>query len=429
MKYWWVFIISMVLLSCYQDSKKKVHVNKKSQIIAKTICIDDSFPIERDTFTLTEIADSVVYIRMDTKIREGAQIIYVDSLILVHDGLGLQVFKHTGKKLYEIPIQGSMDALPGCSHFYLYALKEKEVQKYDYQGNLINTINLKNVPDTYYGYNFLAISDSLFAFSHPNIGINEYELFFIDAKGYLIASKKNTEPFVPLKGARLYDSYWRHSLFRTESGCRYLRCFSDTLWNISTEGKIAPFMIETIIEKLPIKYRMEYNGIDDNEYIKGTLNSEPEKKNAVRYFETSRFLIGEYKVGGHQRDLSDYLCYDKQCGKLLRMINKLSFDNPRFHYGIFNDYDGGLAFAPSTQSGEWLIMIDASDQNGEKRKYPKKLYQEGTIIQNYETSELVQYLYRSDVWEDDTKRHRINDFYKNFDDSKHSVLMLVRLKK
>lgn len=188
-------------------------------------------------------------------------------------------------------------------------------------------------------------------------------------------------------------------------------------------------LIETMIGKMAIEHRMEYNGMDNDTYIIETVNKEPEKKNGVRYFETSRFIIGEYKVGQHQRDWSDYICYDKHNKKWYQIINKFPSEGFLFHFGIFNDYDGGLAFAPSTQSGEWLIMVNASDQNGESRTKPKRLYQEGIIIQNRQTGEMEQYLYRSDVWKDAEKRNLLNKFYQDFNDDKHSVLMLVRLKK
>ena len=85
------------------------------------------------------------------------------------------------------------------------------------------------------------------------------------------------------------------------------------------------------------------------------------------------------------------------------MTNKFDYENKHalFHFGIFNDYDGGLAFAPSAQSGDYLIMVNASDQQGDRHKtLPKTLYQEGRIIPELVNKKPVsrQRQMRSDVY-------------------------------
>ena len=146
----------------------------------------------------------------------------------------------------------------------------------------------------------------------------------------------------------------------------------------------------------------------------------------MRHFETSRFHLVEYKIGGYSQMLSNYLVYDKNNKKLYRTNSQLTSalkEASLLHFGIFNDYDGGLAFAPSSQSGDYLVMVNASGQQGKYNTRPKTLYEEGRMNGG------KSYQVRSGVCKSSSHRQRLMDFFRDFDEKKHSMLMIVKPKK
>jgi hypothetical protein len=417
------------LCSC-QSPQKQVNYPQETENGIITLTAD--YPIEKDTLTLSEIADTVFYVKLQQQgISNNARIEYLDSLILVYDFFNLYTFNHYGKLLYKIEARGgSMDFLPDKSYFYLYTFMDECIRKYDLKGNILQTIHLKEKVDGY-RYSFLCLNDSLFVMSQNNEGNNPNELFFINGKGSIIERKANINQFQASEKSYFNNMDWRRSLFRGQNGCYYHRDYSDTLWKVHDDMTLQALLVENKIKKVPLEQRTEYSGKPMSDYITTTL---AEKLNVVRYYETSLYYIAEYKAGGHSRGLSNYLFYDKKTTKLYQVTNKFDYENKHalFHFGIFNDYDGGLAFAPSAQSGDYLIMVNASDQQGDRHKtLPKTLYQEGRIIPELVNKKPVsrQRQMRSDVYHDERHRDQLNEFFKDFNEKEHTMLMFVKLKK
>ncbi len=77
-------------------------------------------------------------------------------------------------------------------------------------------------------------------------------------------------------------------------------------------------------------------------------------------------------------------------------------------------------------------MVNASDQQGDRHKtLPKTLYQEGRIIPELVNKKPVsrQRQMRSDVYHDERHRDQLNEFFKDFNEKEHTMLMFVKLKK
>jgi hypothetical protein len=68
-------------------------------------------------------------------------------------------------------------------------------------------------------------------------------------------------------------------------------------------------------------------------------------------------MIVIYNLGHISQTLPNYLLYDKQTKELYNHKQRLIFENGRFHFGFFNDYDGGLPFNPDYCSDEYLIGV------------------------------------------------------------------------
>ena len=121
-----------------------------------------------------------------------------------------------------------------------------------------------------------------------------------------------------------------------------------------------------------------------------------------------------------------YWLYDRAEGTLSRagITTQQGIDAHTFHFGIFNDYDGGLGFAPLCQSGDYLIMVNAGTvQPSSFSNCPKYLYEKGRELFG-ET-----YPCRSDVAASAQKEAAVKAFFRDFDDEKDTMLMIVKLKK
>lgn len=418
------FFLMYVLLSCSNSSIQAFEEAGQNTLGYGAIILPTDYPEEKDTLRLSELVDTLFYVRLEHPgLTDDCQVNYLDSLILVYDNQAVMAFDVDGKLLYQLPEKlGCLDVLPEGASFYLYNFRDRIIKKYGFDGKERATIRLGSEIDTY-GRNFVALSDTLFAISMMNVGYNPYELYFVNGEGKIIHRVKNREPYQPPIDVRVHHTIWHHRLFRNEDGCRYYPSYSDTLYEVRKDATIHPVMVENKISKIPLKYRLEYSGQDFNQFVQEMIDK---GWNSVRHFETSRFHLVEYKIGGYSQMLSNYLVYDKNNKKLYRTNSQLTSALKKaslLHFGIFNDYDGGLAFAPSSQSGDYLIMVNASGQQGKYNTRPKTLYEEGRMNGG------KSYQVRSGVCKSSSHRQRLMDFFRDFDEKKYSMLMIVKPKK
>lgn len=382
------------------------------------------YPESTDTLKLSQIADTVFYVNIPYK---GGieQVQYIDSLIFVQSGDNILVFNQSNELLYKVPMASTscFDLRREVSKFYVYdSFKANEIKEYDFKGNLLRSIRLKTDEKGFYGASFLAVNDSLFAISRLNEGSNENELFFVNGRGKRVGYKRNAEPFVRGSNARTLNEIWPRTLFRTSEGLRYHRCYRDTLFAIEQDMALTPVVIEQKISKVPIEKRLECVGGDEMEYLNYCAEN---NKYAVRTFDNSRYYIAEYLLGKSSDELPNYMVYDKLTGKLNRVIIDLEhgYDIGQFHFGIFNDYDGGLAFTPMYQSGDYLIMLNAGRAQGWGKDFPKTLYTDGKQIKG------KQYSCKSNVYRTINDKKRADDFFNNLNEKENTMLMIVKLKK
>lgn len=408
-------------LSC-QSKKEDVILNSES--IDSVSILQANHPESLDTLKLSQIADTVFYINLPYKGRIN-QVQYLDSLIFVQSMDYIFAFNQSAELLYKVPINSGscFDLRSGQSKFYIYDIfKSNEIKEYDFKGNELRKIRLKTDEKGFYGASFLAVNDSLFAISRLNDGSNENELFFVNSKGRKIGYIKNMESYVPARNALTHNEIWPRTLFRTNKGLRYHRCYRDTLFAIESDMTLYPVLIEQKISKVPIEKRIECVGGDMMEYLNYCHEN---KKYAVRIFENSRYYIAEYLLGRSSNMLPNYLVYDKKTDKLNRVENNLSrgFETHQLHFGIFNDYDGALAFTPLYQSGDYLIMVNGGEAQGRGSSFPKALYKRGKRIEN------EQYPCRSDVYRSVDDKKRAVTFFDSLDEENDTMLMIVKLKR
>ncbi len=374
-----------------------------------------------DDAKLTEIIDTLFYVALDyPKMNTILQVHLHDNLILINDSKSVIFFNRQGKYLNAVPLQnGSMDIAGNT--LYTFQFLDKTISAYDFKGKKLWE-NRLNYPDEtgYMGYYFSSVTPNLFAIANMNVGYNHYELLFFNKEGEMLGALKNREPFLN-KRVYTYNSTWRRLLFRGYDGVYYHPFFNDTVYFVQ-HTNLQPAIIEKLVKKVPLKHRLEYTGEPINDFHKYCLT---EKKYATRFFETKKYIIVEYQIGSLKNSISNYFIYDKTTKKLSCTHNdllSLLTHSQHLHIGIFNDYDGGLAFQPMHQTGDYLIMIDAGAGQGAKDSKPSELYKKGREIKDK--------LYRctSGVWIKKRHKDAAESFFNNHKDDNSTILTIIKLK-
>jgi hypothetical protein len=417
--------------------QEEVFVTEKPLIV-----LSSDYPECENDIRLSDIADSVFYISLKQGGLGVFQLYYLDSLILLNDVNRIYIFDSKGNVKCEIPLQaGSFDVSPDMQRLYTYQFLTKEIRSYDFDGNNIWQTKVKYSDSKnelgFYGYSFLSVNDTLFAISNINYGNNKDKLVFVNRHGRVVHNVMNNERFTPPNSVYSTNRGWQRLLFRDYYGICYHSSYDDTLFSIDAKTlEQSPIVIEQKLPKVPLKRRLEYTGERIDKFYAYCTNIytcsdsrqdiwTDSSKYATRFFNTSRYLMVGYTHGSLNCPTSNFLLYDKKTNTLSRTHNDLakSLDARFLHFGIYNDYDGGLSFEPEHQSGDYLIMINAGLSQGGMKHVPKELYFEGRKIAN------DHYICRSNVYLSPQYKERLDDFFTNKVDGKNNtILTVVKLK-
>lgn len=419
------FFVCMLglLITCHDSRKEHINSHCAEKSSEQSIYITSDYKETPNLISLNWIADTVFYLRLKHKMkRDVYKVDYTKNLVFLYDLDSIFAFEHTGHLKYRIPAFGcSVDILQDKHKIYVYSFKNNAIFEYDFCGQKVRTIRLKHNAIDGYGSNFLAINDTLFAIAKLNEGKNKYELLFFNANGNVVGRKNNPHPFSPQPTACVFRSVWERTLFRTPDGCRYYRAYGDTLFAIDSNMEITPIWVEEKLSKVPLGSRLEYRGGKLSAFLDSCRENH---WHSVRYMENKRFVIAEYVPGRSPYDLPGYMIYDKKGKTLGRLEQSLTngFASHKFHFGIMNDYDGGLGFTPLCQSGDYLIMVNAGFSQGSFENAPKTLYEKGRIING------EKYICRSDSFVNVNAQKRLKDFIRQFDEEQNTMLSIVKLK-
>lgn len=416
-----LLLINFLFISC--ENKKSSSVSHGiSQVKNKVILLSSDLPECKDTVTLSKILDDVFYIALDLdKNTDVQQLYYTDSFIVINDLKNIYLFNHSGKKMNQFPLfSGSCDFSPKGDYLYTYSFLKKEISKYGLKGNKIWSTKLKNNNFGYYGYFFSVINDTLFAISSINEGYNKDQLIFVNEKGHVIERIHNYEQFTPPKNSYSFFRKWYRSLSKQNNNLYYHPFYNDTLFIIK-DKKLQPFAVEKILKKVPLNHRIEYTGESPADFSK---YCKMENKYATRFYNSTRYLIVEYRNASINYSLSNYLIYDKKNKTLSQTYNDLKkgMESKILHFGIFNDWDGGLSLSPSFLYNNHLIMVNAGEMQGVKGNNTRELYQKGKVIKN------LVFKCKSDVFINNNYYKKANDFFRTSTNEDKLILMIGKLK-
>ena len=413
--------IALLCTCCGSRPSEKAEIQKER---AETSLLVLSDTVRADTFTLNRIADTVFYVNLHRKFRGEMKVHYSDSIILMQDSRGIYAFDASGKMMYAKDAYlccFDVDAEAGKFFTYESTFGSNEVKAYDFKGKELYHFRVLADGASGYSNRFFALSDSLFV--KANSARDENELVFFNRKGRAVKRIKNPEVVIPSPGAYTHNEVWPRPLFRSPMGLRFHRCYGDTLFAVEADRTLRPVFVEHLVKKVPYDKRLEVVGGDQIAYH---ALCDKEGYAATRVYENSRFFLIEYLVGKSESRMPGYWLYDREEGTLSRagITLKQGMEAHTFHFGIFNDYDGGLGFAPLCQSGDYLIMVNAGTvQPSSFSNCPKYLYEKGRELFG-ET-----YACRSDVAASAQKEAAVKAFFRDFDDEKDTMLMIVKLKK
>jgi hypothetical protein len=302
----------------------------------------------------------------------------------------------------------------------IYVAYDKSIRVYDFRASVRNRISLSDEMSGI-GNFIVAIDTGKIALSIWNNGVKSNRLLIIKTDGSIAKTFSQHEKFQSGRSPIVSASRFHRSLFRYNDEIRYHPYYSDTLFSL-VNGRLDPVFIENKIFKVPLQHRLEYLG-DNKEFEKYCLKN---KAYATRFFETSRFMLIAYNLGHIFQTLPNYLLYDKQTLELYDYQQYLIFKNGRYHFGFFNDYDGGLPFNPQYSSGEYLI--EAYNAKNFVNDYTrgrdlKECDKNGTVckIQHYDI--------RSDRYSSIQKKETVEQISKQITADSNPVLIVVKTKK
>ena len=418
-----IFLVCFLCLSCNKNEKRMLNIESVLNTDS-IIHFDNDWLLVNDSASLEQIAENVKYVELDLPTTSQIyQLEYTDSLIIVSMKDGVYWFNREGERLNQIPLRFPCFSLSeNNDSIYMYEFLEKKISCYDLKDNHIWTSRLhyKEKEVGYYGYSFSLINDTTFVIALRNQGFNSDRLIFADKRGKVLKKISNPETFTYPGRAYVSRMEWQRIVTKNQKQVFYHCLYGDTVFCINEHMQLSPVVIENMIRKVPLSSRPEYTGMTWKEFGTECLEKQ---MNVTRIFNSSRFIILEAKLGDITNRMSNYWIYDKNNKSVTRSFNNLDNVHTKkyAHFGIHNNYDGGLAFAPDFISNEHLIMVNAGELQGGKSKYAKKLYENKYKIQNKEIR------YSSNIYSDIVKKRKADEFWDNHDENK-LVLTIVKMK-
>ena len=419
------FVCFSLLASCNHKKASTVKMEpiQKADSTSITYLKNTSLAIN-DTIRLSQLAEEVTYVSLDLpNTSKVIQIQYTDSFIFVNDNTAIHWFNHKGKEINKIPLSsGCFDLSNHWDSIYTYSLSQKRINCYDLKGNRIWTSRLhyKEKAVGLYGHFFAHINDSLFVIANTNEGFNPDKLVFFNERGRMKAHIPNNETF-PYPGSHYtFHSDWYRRLTKNKDVVFYHPVYNDTVYQVGGDMHLTPVIIEERVKKVPLTSRPEYTA---KKWLNFLKECQAKQLYVIRVFNTSRYVVVEYRLGGITYSMANFLVYDRKDKVLRRTFNDLGKGvlARQFHFGIYNDYDGGLAFAPEFVSNDHLIMVNASELQGGNAAKAKSLYTHGGTFHGKKC------ICRSDFYRDPALKKKADIFWNTCDDNK-LILTILKLK-
>lgn len=348
-------------MSCHPENKKLFEFDPRS--------------LKENEITLSEIADDIIYIPLDSKYPIDLvqdQIRFINNsvyLLVLNDGIF--EFDKEGKLLRKI---GSLGRGPGeINYLSLFAVDEKNetiyildsgkiIKVFSRTRGFLRSFSLKEYGDIINAIEFNASKLFVsFAIQYEN---TKYEWIAFDTLGNVINKKeKKSSKFIsnalPLGG-----------IYKHENLLTFWNNYSDTVFSILSDFKSKPsFIISPGEHRLP-KSRISAETMSQYMWLQ-------------QIFETEQFIIIRYFYPSKKFDL---VLIDKTTNKQFLINLKLNENGTEWTGGILNDLDDGPNILPKSyfvENGREYIVgliypyqilsqVKSDDFKNSIPKYPEK---------------------------------------------------------
>lgn len=369
---------------------------------------------------ISDLADTIMYFKLDRCAQKKAvtQAMYDGKRILVYDRDSLFFYNTDGKeeKRFSCPF-ACLDYDMENGKVYVFEFRKRLISILSDEGELLSSINIRSNLSGYYGHYFAALSDSVFAMAIPNAGGNDDALVLVSSKGRILDKRGHHDTFRPSGNTFIHNMTWDFPLLRTPDETLYCESYCDTAFVLRGNGDAEPLFVQSVLKKIPLECRPEVKGQNLNDYI---LKCKSNMWATPRYYVNGRFILAQYVYGRSDTDFPGYLLYDrKDCSS---RVHKDTLSMSRLHMGIFNDYDGGLAFTPISQSGNYLLMSGAGIAQGGMSSRPKTLYEKG---RKFGDALLPA---ASGISMDEGKEAQLTSFLADFDEERQTMITVLKMK-
>lgn len=411
-------IVAVILLQSCNDKRAFSENETQENDTLSSFCLVDR--VADSMIYISDIADSVLYFKLDrpSASKEAFQVFYDEKQIVLYDMDNLFFYSLEGVEKNKVCCPfASVDYDIKNQKLHVYEFRKRQISVFSNEGNLINTIRLRTAEEGDFGQYFASIDDSTYVLAKINVSGDDGGLLFVSSTGKVVGRMKSQETFTPSPDSYTYHSTWDYPIIRTDEGIGYYPSYGDSIYWLDGKGNMEPFFAETVLKKIPLENRTEVSGGVLNEVI---AQCRKNKWATPRYFVNSRFVLAQYVYGRSNNDLPKYLLYDRK-GKQARLFEN-RFSDTLFHFGIYNDYDGGLAFTPLNQSGNYLIMAGAGNAQGGMNAYPKTLYTNGRKLGD------TVHPVVSGKAKDAEAQKRLSEFFSSFEEDKQTMITILRLK-
>lgn len=348
------WLITWTFIGCKEKTIPKLDNNQLGH--NSIVIIDNKYQISKDTIKLSSISDSLFYISIrGNSIPEKLDIHKVmttKEYIFIHGNHRFFQFNWNGDLIHEYR-NAENDRVYGFDVLdqqnILFIAFPNKILIHGFDGKLIKSVPL--APDLEsIGYFFAAIDTNKMVLALMNKGHNHNRLVIINMNGEVIKKFNNTERFnsnnIPVYNA----SRFHRMITRNNTDIYYHPLYNDTIYRL-IDYKLFPVFVEKKIFKVPLEERPEYTGDINrlNKYCNDNLAF------ITRTMVSNRYILIEAQKASFIKAFPTFMIYDWKIGKLYFNDLSIDFSKDKMHMGIFNDWDGGIAFKTEFIDNGYMI--------------------------------------------------------------------------
>lgn len=269
-----LFLLILVTANCthsndlellYEDEQGVTHIEVEKII--------DNDKLKREQFSLSEIADSITYIKLGSINADGEErflrdirnIVFADDNIVVNDFTTVLLFDKSGKLIRQIGRRGQgpseylwvVGSAVDNHNRKIYIANEAQAVVYDFNNNFINSFSVKEELSR-----MQFMGNGKLLINRTNIyGILENKLSLVDSIGNVLKSYPNIYNFTLQTNmvAMVGESNMNKNFYPTKEGILYKQEYNDSIYSFDKDYNLKPAILLNLGKyTVPVHLRPEY---------------------------------------------------------------------------------------------------------------------------------------------------------------------------